>query len=112
MSATCFIIQGAVDRGEHSQAFGVVIAGQQQWTEREAICCNDGRLRAYSFMLSTPMAQNAFSDVHKEDVKQLMGVNNIDPNGVQIIVAIGDGSQLVLEMDSTALLSICATDFL
>ena len=59
-------------------------------------------------MLSPPMARKAFSDAHKVDVKHLIIVNNINPTGVQINLAIGDGSQLVLEMDSIAARSMAA----
>jgi hypothetical protein len=59
-------------------------------------------------MLSTPMARKAFSDAHTEDVKHLISVNNINPTGVQIILAMGDGSQLILEMDSITARSMAA----
>ena len=59
-------------------------------------------------MLSTPMAQKAFSDTHTVDVKHLIIVNNMNPTGVQIILAIGDGSQLILEMDSISARSMAA----
>jgi hypothetical protein len=59
-------------------------------------------------MLSTPMARKAFSDAHKEDVKHLISVNIINPTGVQIILAMGDGSQLILEMDSITARSMAA----
>jgi hypothetical protein len=50
--------------------------------------------------LSIPMTQKAFSDAHTVRVKHLVMVNNVNPTGVQIILAIDDGSQLILEMDS------------
>jgi hypothetical protein len=59
-------------------------------------------------MLSTPMARKAFSDAHKEDVKHLISVNNINPTGVQIMLAMRDGSQLILEMDSITARSMAA----
>jgi len=59
-------------------------------------------------ILSTPMARKAFSDAHTEDVKHLISVNNINPTGVQIILAMGDGSQLILEMDSITARSMAA----
>ena len=59
-------------------------------------------------MLSTPMAQKAFSDAHTAGVKHLISVNNINPTGVQIILAMRDGSQLILEMDSITAHSMAA----
>jgi hypothetical protein len=59
-------------------------------------------------LLSTPMARKAFSDAHTEDVKHLISVNNINPTGVQIVLAMGDGSQLILEMDSITARSMAA----
>jgi hypothetical protein len=59
-------------------------------------------------MLSTPMARKGFSDAHEEDVKHLISVNNVNPTGVQIILAVGDGSQLILEMDSITARSMAA----
>ena len=59
-------------------------------------------------MLSTPMARKAFSDEHKVGVKHLVIVNNMNPTGVQITLAIDDGSQLILEMDSITAHSMAA----
>ena len=61
-----------------------------------------------AFTLSTPMARKAFSDAHTVDVKHLIIVNNINPTGVQIILAMRDGSQLILEMDSITAHSMAA----
>jgi hypothetical protein len=57
---------------------------------------------------SASLSQKPLGEAHQEDVKRVMSVNTIDPNGVQIIVAVGDGSQLVLEMDSTTAHSMAA----
>jgi hypothetical protein len=59
-------------------------------------------------MLSTPMARKAFSDEHKVGLKHLVIVNNMNPTGVQITLAIDDGSQLILEMDSITAHSMAA----
>ena len=59
-------------------------------------------------MLSTPMARKAFSDAHKVGVKHLVIVNNMNPTGVQITLAIDDGSQLILEMDRITAHSMAA----
>jgi hypothetical protein len=58
--------------------------------------------------LSIPMTQKAFSDAHTVGVKHLVIVNNMNPTGVQIILAIDDGSQLILEMDSITAHSMAA----
>ena len=58
-------------------------------------------------MLS-PMTRKALSDAHTENVKHLISVNDINPTGVQIILAMGDGSQLILEMDSITAHSMAA----
>jgi hypothetical protein len=59
-------------------------------------------------MLSAPMVQEAFSDTHTEVVKHLVIVNNMNPSGVQITLAISDGSQLILQMDSITARSMAA----
>jgi hypothetical protein len=58
--------------------------------------------------LSIPMTRKAFSDAHTVGVKHLVIVNNMNPTGVQIILAIDDGSQLILEMDSITAHSMAA----
>jgi hypothetical protein len=58
--------------------------------------------------LSTPMAKKAFSDAHTVVVKHLETVDNMNPTGVQIILATGDGSQLILQMDSITAHSMAA----
>jgi hypothetical protein len=62
----------------------------------------------FAVMLSTPMAQKAFGDTHTVVVKHLVIVNNMNPTGVQITLAIDDGSQLILEMDSITAHSMAA----
>ena len=58
--------------------------------------------------LSIPMTRKAFSDAHTVGVKHLVIVNNMNPTGVQITLAIDDGSQLILEMDSITAHSMAA----
>lgn len=58
--------------------------------------------------LSIAMTRKAFSDEHKVGVKHLVIVNNMNPTGVQITLAIDDGSQLILEMDSITAHSMAA----
>jgi hypothetical protein len=55
-----------------------------------------------------PMARQAFSDAHTEDVKHLISVSDINPTGVQITLAMRDGSQLMLEMDRITARSMAA----
>ena len=59
-------------------------------------------------MLSTPMPRKAFSDTHTVVVKHLVIVNNMNPTGVQITLAISDGSQLILQMDNITARSMVA----
>jgi hypothetical protein len=59
-------------------------------------------------VMLSPMTRKAFSDAHTENVKHLISVNDINPTGVQIILAMGDGSQLILEMDSITAHSMAA----
>jgi hypothetical protein len=58
--------------------------------------------------LSIPMTRKSFSDAHTAGVKHLVSVNNINPTGVQITLAMRDGSQLILEMDSITAHSMAA----
>jgi len=58
--------------------------------------------------LSIPTMRKAFSDAHTAGVKHLISVNNINPTGVQITLAMRDGSQLILEMDSITAHSMAA----
>jgi hypothetical protein len=59
-------------------------------------------------VMLSPMARKAFSDAHTENVKHLISVNDSNPTGVQITLAMGDGSQLILEMDSITAHSMAA----
>jgi hypothetical protein len=99
-------MNGATDRCEHSQASRVV--SQQQRTEHETICCNDGHFRNFRCYAVNSHGAKAFGDTHTVVVKHLVIVNNMNPTGVQITLAISDGSQLILQMDSITARSMAA----